>query len=102
MDITVEELREKMQRGDEFVLIDVREPYEHEEFNIGGKLVPIGGFQALISLFDDHKEDEIVIYCRSGRRSGVAKELMELQGYKNVRNLLGGMLDWVDRFGHVK
>lgn len=99
MDITVEELKEKMERGDSFLLIDVREPYEHDEFNIGGHLIPVGRFQSAIPEFEAHKDDEIVIYCRSGRRSGVAKELMELEGFKNVRNLLGGMLDWRDTFG---
>lgn len=98
MDITVEELKEKMERGDRFVLIDVRDPEEHEDFNIGGYLVPIRRFQMAIPDFAAHKCDEVIIYCRSGRRSGIAKDLLELEGFTKARNLLGGMLDWQDKF----
>ena len=69
MDITVQELKEKLARKDDFVLIDVREPYEHEEFNVGGNLIPMGNFPMVIPSLISHKEDEVVVYCRSGRRS---------------------------------
>jgi len=95
MDITVQELKERMDAGDSnFVLIDVREPYEHEEFNIGGQLIPVGQVMAAIPSLEAHKDDEIIVYCRSGNRSGMAKMLMETAGFKNVKNLLGGMLAW--------
>lgn len=95
MDITVQELKERMDAGDSnFVLIDVREPYEHEEFNIGGQLIPVGQVMAAIPSLEAHKDDEIIVYCRSGNRSGMAKMLMEAAGFKNVKNLLGGMLAW--------
>ncbi len=99
MDITVQELKEKMDRGDQFVLIDVREPYENTEFNIGGQLIPIGSFMATIPELDEHKNEEVVVYCRSGNRSGMAKMLLEASGFTNVRNLLGGMLQWRDVHG---
>lgn len=99
MDITVQELKEKMDRGDQFVLIDVREPYENAEFNIGGQLIPIGSFMASIPELEGHKNEEVVVYCRSGNRSGMAKMLLESSGFTNVRNLLGGMLQWRDVHG---
>lgn len=102
MDITVHELKEKLARGDDFVLIDVREPYEHEEFNVGGNLIPLGNFPMVIPSLESHKNDEVVVYCRSGRRSASVQEQMKLAGFTNVRNLLGGMLDWIDNFGSTK
>ena len=102
MDITVAELREKLVNKDAFLLIDVREPYEHEEFNIGGDLIPMGNFPMVISSLISHKEDEVVVYCRSGRRSSAVQFQLNVAGFKNVRNLEGGMLAWMDAFGMVK
>ncbi|HKK79647.1 MAG TPA: rhodanese-like domain-containing protein [Phaeodactylibacter sp.] len=99
-DIKVDELKQKMDNGDSVVLIDVREPHEHEAFNIGGKLIPVGNLFNRMDEIEDHKETEVVVYCRSGQRSGVAKTLLERAGFKNVRNLLGGMLDWADHYGN--
>lgn len=102
MDITVKELKEKLDNGEEFVLIDVREPHEHQEFNTGGQLIPLGNIPSAIPDLEDHKEEEIVVYCRSGKRSAVAQELMRQAGFKNVRNLEGGMLAWEEAFGAKK
>ena len=97
-DINVRELKEKMDRGDDFLLIDVREPHEHEEFNVGGQLIPLGVLPNKLAALRPHQDEEIILYCRSGNRSGVAKQLMERSGFKVVRNLLGGMLDWQEEF----
>ncbi len=95
MDITVQELKQRMDAGDTgYVLIDVRETYEHDEFNIGGKLIPVGTIMAAIPELEGHKNDEIVVYCRSGNRSGMAKQLLEASGFTDVKNLLGGMISW--------
>lgn len=99
MDITIQELKEKLERGDDFVLIDVRELHEHEDFNIGGKLIPIGSFMNAIPDLDAHKEEEVVLYCRSGNRSGMAEHLLRAAGFQNPRNLKGGMLAWLDYYG---
>ena len=100
MDITVQELKQRMDAGETgFVLIDVREPYEHEEFNIGGQLIPVGSVMGAIPALESHKDEEIILYCRSGNRSGMAKQLMVATGFQNVRNLLGGMLAWRENFG---
>ncbi len=102
MDISVQELKEKMDSGAPFVLIDVREPYEFEEFNIGGRLIPLGEFMANIPGLKDHQRDEIVVYCRSGSRSAMAQQLLMGEGFSNVRNLTGGMLAWISAFDMTK
>lgn len=93
--ITTDELKKRMDAGDEPHLLDVREDYERADFNIGGRHVPLGKLQSMqLDDIEDWKGDEIVIYCRSGNRSGIAAHLLEHLGYKNVKNLVGGMLDW--------
>ncbi len=94
MDIQVDELKDKLDASEEFVLIDVREDYERTEFNVGGQHIPFGTLPVNLENLEDFKDQEIVIYCRSGNRSGQAKTFMEQMGYKNVRNLIGGMLEW--------
>ena len=94
--ITTDELKARMDKGDHFNLIDVREDSERAEFNIGGKHIPLGKLQRveLEDLDDLKKEEEIIFYCRSGNRSGIATHIMEMLGYTNVKNLVGGMVDW--------
>jgi rhodanese-related sulfurtransferase len=101
-DIRVQELKSKMDAKEELVLLDVRESNERAEFNIGGEFIPIGSLMGRMEELEQHKEDEIVVYCRSGNRSGLAKEFMEKAGFKNVRNLLGGMMSWADQYGTEK
>jgi rhodanese-related sulfurtransferase len=96
--ISVEDLKKKMDRGETFQLIDVREPDEHAQFNIGGTLVPLGKIQSMqIEDLEDFKDDEIILYCRSGNRSGQACLILDMLGFKNTNNLAGGMLAWQDR-----
>lgn len=99
MDITVNELKEKMDRGEEVVLIDVRQPDEHEAFNVGGQLIPLQSLPHRLEEIKQHRDDEVVVYCRSGARSGNAQRFLRQQGFKNVRNLQGGMLAWQETFG---
>ncbi len=98
MDITVQELKEKMDRGEHFVLIDVREPHEHQRFNIGGQLIPLGTIGNALPDLEYHQNDEVIVYCRSGLRSANAQYMMMQAGFKNVRNLTGGMLAWIEAF----
>ena len=98
MNIDVTELKEKLDRGDDFVLIDVREPSEHQEFNVGGQLIPVGIIQAKLPDLQEYKDAEVVVYCRSGGRSGMAQQILQRAGFSNVRNLTGGMLAWRDTF----
>lgn len=99
MDIEVQELKQKLDGKEDFVLVDVREVYEHEEFNIGGLLIPLGELAFKLSELDEAKGKEVVVYCRSGKRSAMAQHLMQQAGFQNVRNLEGGVLAWADAFG---
>ncbi len=94
--ITTDELKARIDAGEHPHLLDVREDYERAEFNIGGTHLPLGKLQSmqLEDIEDWDKEDEIILYCRSGNRSGVAAHMLDMLGYKNVKNLSGGMLDW--------
>ncbi len=94
MDITVQELKQKVDAGEKFVFIDVREPWEYEEFNLGAQLMPLGDLMNTIWQLEDHKNDEIIVHCRSGARSGMAQAMMQAQGFTNVRNLTGGVMAW--------
>lgn len=102
MDITVQELKQKFEAGDTFVFIDVREPWEYEEFNLGAELIPLGSLMNRSWELEDHKNDEIVIHCRSGARSGMAQAMLMGQGFTNVRNLTGGVMAWETAFGKTK
>lgn len=102
MDINVQELKTKLENGDDFVLIDVREANEHQDFNVGGQLIPVGTLGARVFELKEHQDAEVVVYCRSGGRSGMAQRILQQAGFSNVRNLTGGMLAWVDTFGRVK
>jgi rhodanese-related sulfurtransferase len=97
-DITTEELKQRMDNGEQLNVIDVREPHEYEEFNINGKLIPLGELPSRLSEVEHLKNEEIIVHCRSGARSNNAKMFLEDHGFTNVRNLLGGMLDWQARF----
>ncbi len=100
MDITVNELKKRLEAGDKFVFIDVREPHEFAEFNLGAQLIPLATVpEAASGALADHKADEIVVHCRSGARSGQAKQFLMQMGYQNVRNLEGGVLAWQREFG---
>ena len=99
MDITVQELKQKLDSEEKFVFLDVREAWEYDEFNLGATLVPLGTVINAIEDLEEHKENEIVIHCRSGQRSGMAQQMFQAAGYKNVRNLEGGVLAWKEAFG---
>lgn len=98
MDITVQELKERMDNGEQLNLFDVREPHEYEEYNIGAKLIPLGDLPSHIDELTALKDQEIIVHCRSGARSGNAKLFLMDNGFTNVRNVLGGMLAWRDAF----
>lgn len=97
--ITTEELKTRIDNGEKLNVLDVREPYENAEFNIGGLLVPLGKIQSLqTDDIDEWKNEEVIVYCRSGNRSGQACLILQSAGFTNVRNLVGGMLEWKSKF----
>ncbi len=93
--ITVVELRDRLSKGEKINLVDVREISEHNEFNIGGTLLPLGSIQAMdIDEIEAFKDQELICYCRSGNRSGQACQILDMLGFANTKNLQGGMLAW--------
>jgi rhodanese-related sulfurtransferase len=98
--IQVHELNKKLQNGENIHLVDVRESFEHDAFNIGGILLPLGDISMGDTQKIDHlKDEEVYLYCRSGNRSGQAALILETMGFTNVTNVVGGMLAWQDNFG---
>ncbi|MBJ7428266.1 MAG: rhodanese-like domain-containing protein [Bacteroidia bacterium] len=97
-DITTDELKQRMDAGEKLNLFDVREPHEYEEFNIGATLIPLGELPGRMGELTNLKEEEVIVHCRSGARSGNAKMFLLDNGFTNVRNVLGGMLDWQSKF----
>jgi len=97
--ITVNELKARLDAGEKLNLVDVREPNEHAEFNIGGKLIPLGQIQSMMyDEIEDLKDEEVICYCRSGKRSGQACLILETAGFTNITNVTGGMLAWQEAF----
>jgi len=97
--ITVEEVKKRMDAGEKLNLVDVREPYENAEFNIGGILLPLGDIQAMaVDEIENLKDEEVICYCRSGNRSGQACMILEMMGFTNTKNLTGGMLAWQQKY----
>lgn len=93
-------LKARLDAGEKLNLVDVREPAEHAEFNIGGQLIPLGQVQALqLEAIEDLKNEEVICYCRSGMRSMQASLMLEAAGFTNVKNLAGGMMGWLQQFG---
>jgi rhodanese-related sulfurtransferase len=92
MDINVQELRERLGNGETLHIIDVREPNEYAEDNIGGMLIPLGELPYRLDDIDSLKDEEVIVHCRSGKRSAMAQQILEENGFNNVRNLEGGML----------
>jgi rhodanese-related sulfurtransferase len=93
-EISVQELKEKQDKGEDFQLIDVREDFEYEMSNLGGELIPLGGI--LIESDKIDKTKPVVVMCRSGKRSAAAIMQLEQQGFTNLYNLRGGILAWAD------
>jgi len=98
--ITVEELKARLDAGEKLNIVDVREPYEHAEFNIGGTLIPLGNIRNMeTDEIDGLKDEELIVYCRSGNRSGQACMILESMGFTNTKNVAGGMLAWQEKIG---
>lgn len=98
--ISVDEVKKRLDAGEKLNLVDVRQPEETAEFNIGGIAIPLGSIQNMqTEQIDDLRDEEVIFYCRSGNRSGQAALIMEQLGFSNAKNLTGGMLKWREKFG---
>ena len=94
-EISVSELKEKINAGEDFQLIDVREPNEFAVCDLGGELIPMNTIPNHIDKIS--KDKTVVIHCRSGKRSGnVIQYLEQNHGFTNLYNLTGGILAWAD------
>jgi len=92
--IGADELKKRMSE-EKLNLIDVRQPDEHADFNIGGILLPLGNIMSMqIDDIEHLRNEEIICYCRSGQRSMQAAMMLETMGFTNVKNLAGGMMGW--------
>ncbi|MDG2039290.1 MAG: molybdopterin-synthase adenylyltransferase MoeB [Ilumatobacter sp.] len=95
-DVTVEELKSRLDGDDSVLLVDVREQREFEICRIPGSvLIPLGELPARMSELDGHAD--MVVHCKSGARSAKAVAILRDAGYTHARNLQGGILAWIDR-----
>lgn len=91
-EITVQELKYKIDSGEDFQLIDVRESFEYEMSNLNGENIPLAGI--VIEADKVSKDKPVVVHCRSGARSAAAIMQLESMGYTNLYNLKGGIVAW--------
>jgi molybdopterin/thiamine biosynthesis adenylyltransferase/rhodanese-related sulfurtransferase len=93
-EMTVRELDERLKRGEEILVLDVREPHEYQIANIGGHLIPLGDLQRRVNELDSAAT--VVVHCRSGVRSAQAVDFLRKAGFRRIWNLKGGILAWAD------
>ena len=95
--ISVQELKKKLDAKEDFFLLDVREPHEAKIVNIGAPLIPLGELAKRLDELAPQKDREIVVHCKSGGRSQKAAQLLKNAGFTHVENLAGGILAWADK-----
>ena len=94
-DITCEEIKQRLDKGTTFHFIDVREEWEHDEQNIGAKCYPLGELPQKISELSALKNEEVIVHCKTGPRGNRAKKYLTSQGFTNVRNMTGGITEFL-------
>ncbi|WP_421869223.1 rhodanese-like domain-containing protein [Marinoscillum sp.] len=90
-DIQPQELKRRIEQGEELTILDVRETWEYEEFNIGARLFPLYELPKKIDQLESMKDSEIIVHCQSGKRSNQAKKFLSQHGFSKVRSLNGGL-----------
>ncbi|MFI5135656.1 MAG: rhodanese-like domain-containing protein [Chitinophagales bacterium] len=98
-EISVQELKTRIESGEKLNVIDVREEWEYEEFNIGARNIPLSVFMSKIEELENLKTEEVIIHCKAGVRSGQAVHVLQQFGFTNVKNLSGGLQAWQSHFG---
>ena len=93
-EIAPRELKARLDRGDDLLILDVREPHEYQICNLNGKLIPLGELPRRVHELDSSRE--IVAHCRSGKRSAEAVDFLRKAGFRKILNLKGGILAWSD------
>jgi adenylyltransferase/sulfurtransferase len=94
-EITVEELKQRLDAKDDLFILDVREPHEYQICNLNGYLIPLNDLPKRVNELDPSKD--MVVHCRSGGRSAKAVEFLRQAGFTKAKNLTGGILAWADR-----
>lgn len=94
-DMTVEELKKRLDQGDDLFVLDVREPHEYQICNLGGYLIPLNDLPKRVSELDSSRE--IVVHCKMGGRSAKAADFLRQSGFSKVHNLAGGINAWAER-----
>ena len=95
--ITVEQLKQKLDNKEDIFVLDVREPHEYQIVNLGAPLIPVGEIERRIGELAEHKNDEIVVHCKVGGRSQKAALALKAAGFTNVSNLTGGIAAWAEK-----
>ena len=95
-EVTVQELKQKIDNKEDFQLIDVRESFEYETSNLYGENIPLGGI--LIESDKIATDKPVIMQCRSGKRSAAAVMQLEQMGFTNLYNLKGGILAWAEAY----
>lgn len=93
-EITATDLKARQDRGEKLFILDVREPHEYQICNLNGKLIPLGELPRRVNELDSSVE--MVVHCRSGKRSADAIHFLQTAGFKKLLNLKGGVLAWAD------
>ena len=94
-EIQPEELKRRLDAGDDIFVLDVREPHEYQICNLGGYLIPLGDLPKRVNELDTSRE--IVAHCKSGVRSAKAIDFLQKAGFRRVKNLAGGILRWSEK-----
>jgi adenylyltransferase/sulfurtransferase len=94
-ELTPREVKSRLDRKDDLFILDVREPHEYQICNINGHLIPLGELPRRVHELDSSRE--IVVHCRSGKRSAEAAEFLQKAGFRKIWNLKGGILAWSDQ-----
>ncbi len=101
--ITVEQLKSRLDQGETLHVLDVREEEEYQEVNIGAHLLPLSRLRLMETEgIDDWKDQEVIVHCRSGKRSMEACLILETLGFGKTVNVTGGIMDWQAKFGDAR
>jgi rhodanese-related sulfurtransferase len=93
--ITASELKQLISEGNQFLFLDVREPYEHAQMHIPGSLLlPLAELSSAIEQLQNYKDQHVVVYCKAGVRSAIACRLLASHGFSQLTNLADGIIGW--------
>ena len=94
-EISVEELKRRLDAKEDIFILDVREPHEYQICNLNGHLIPLNDLPKRVNELDPDKE--VVVHCKMGGRSAMAVEFLQKSGFTKARNLTGGIAAWSDK-----